>query len=672
MTEEEPPAMVAMRNEPYPREEPDLSIFEDHSAEYGTPDVVNETNVPTTSADMLKQLIRDKNFDDAERLLSELTTVGVKLKPSFCYADAAMNVYRNVGLPQTERLERFTAWWSLIPNASEEQDYNFAKTQGLILGAAHIPDIPIVIRYALIAASKGYAKDVWEKAIPPIARYCPPDISSRFLFAFTAAHRLYLWRVREIMDEYTLKYNERHLFYLALKTYGISGLRGPALTSLRGPLPRLPPEEAASYGFVPNTKTRFAGLGSELNGMLETLSIGRIPPETANWKADEQAALDPDQFDNTLERLMRGFQKKKPPRAPVVAQFIQQCVELNRPGALRELRSIARSDGHHWEKRVSLWALSEMLYYFYAGEYRGLLLTYMLHFQAVGLPLVAGDLRRRKPEDPADYPNFKPFKPLHSSYLARSLGFWPSRKQHALVWKVIVESTESIPALEELYSELIEYIKLSRGRPSSRNYIQKSWAAFRSEPLPMHPNDTNYVQPIPPPMLYDAAHFAPFLKMLAHHKGSNRAFDILSDMHELRIIPSIECITTLCSTLALEGSMDRLGLLLDRMEATDMVFKTYRETKNKKSFPPNTLAPPTIQTYTILIRYLMRQDYVEDAQKVAERLRTKLEYAEGSDELTDEVLKRLDNAVQSKQEELDTQGKMVAFLHGLSDANRCC
>ncbi|KAK7677368.1 hypothetical protein QCA50_019699 [Cerrena zonata] len=662
-SEEEPPSMIAMRNEPYPREKPDSSIFEEHSPEYGRPSIVKPAeDVPTTSLEMLLQLVRDRNFDDAERLLSELNAVGVTPKPSFWYANVAVNIYRKVDGPQSERLKRFTTWWSLIPDASEDRDYDLKRMQGLLLGAPHIPDMPIAIRYGLIASAKGYAPQVWERTIPAVIRYCPPTVSARFLYEFRAAHFQYCRKVGEPVEETTFTEDEKAWFSLAVRSYGISGLIRPGLASLKRVPPPLAPEEAAAYGFLPSSdKVSLTSLGPAIDDLIRTTTaIAKLPRETTNWKSETQVVFedkvppaDPSDFQNNFEHLKTAFQGKKLPRAPDVAQFIQQCAELGRPGELMLLRAIARSEGFQWKKRTSLWTLSEMLYYFYTGKYRGLILTYMRHFQAVGLPLKTGELRRRSPEDPTDYPNFKPFEPLPFSTLSRSLGFWPSRKQHALVWKVIVESTTSVPELEDLYLELLEYVKLSRGRPTLRDYNRKSWAAFRREPQEMFPQDANYIQPIPPPMLFDAAHFAPFLKMLARFKGSDRTFDILSDMHQLRIIPSIECITTLCSTLALEGSLDKLTMLLDRMESTDMIFRTYRQTKRKRTL--NILAPPTVQTYTILIRYLMRQNYVEEAQKVAERLKTNLKYVSGTDDLTDEILKRLENTVRSQQEELDTQ-----------------
>ena len=208
--EGDPPSLVAMRNEPYPLDQPDSSIFEDYSMEYEKPAglLMKPIKKPKTSSDMLAQLVVERNFEDAERLLSELRTVGVVVKPDTRYLDAALDVYRREDTAQVERLEQFSTWLSLIPDASNARNLDLTKIQGLILGAAHIPDMPIIIRFALIAASKGYASHVWEDTIALVVRYCPPRISSRFLYEFREAHRRYSVRFSGPLDSGSLTNRE--------------------------------------------------------------------------------------------------------------------------------------------------------------------------------------------------------------------------------------------------------------------------------------------------------------------------------------------------------------------------------------------------------------------------------------------------------------------------------
>lgn len=106
--------------------------------------------------------------------------------------------------------------------------------------------------------------------------------------------------------------------------------------------------------------------------------------------------------------------------------------------------------------------------------------------------------------------------------------------------------------------------------------------------------------------------------------------------------------------------MDKLKSLLDRTEMTDMVFKTYRQKGSKRAH--NVFAPPTMETYTIWIRYLLKTGQIDEAVHVAERLRTRLRYEDGTDEMTDAVLGRLKEAIEKKEAEETTQSKSNYYL----------
>ena len=118
------------------------------------------------------------------------------------------------------------------------------------------------------------------------------------------------------------------------------------------------------------------------------------------------------------------------------------------------------------------------------------------------------------------------------------------------------------------------------------------------------------------------------------------------------------------------------------MEITTLLYKTYRTTKNKHSLsalPP----PPTVETYTIIILYLLRQRLIDEAVGVAERLRERVRLGfldvggggggEGSglgaDVDVEEVMRRLGDAVQRRREEEESQGWL--FTHFLMGSGFC-
>ena len=73
-------------------------------------------------------------------------------------------------------------------------------------------------------------------------------------------------------------------------------------------------------------------------------------------------------FEQTYKSLQDAFHTKKLPRAPEIARFIQQCVDNNRLEYVTRLKTLAQAEGPHREKRISLWGLSEMLYYYYQDQ----------------------------------------------------------------------------------------------------------------------------------------------------------------------------------------------------------------------------------------------------------------------------------------------------------------
>ncbi|CAL1699569.1 unnamed protein product [Somion occarium] len=656
---QEPPAMVAMRDEPYPQEPPDLSIFEEPTEEYGIASTIDPDTVPMTFSEVLIQLVKDRKFDDADHLLTELMESGVDIKQDFAYAHAAINAYLyRKDVSQTQRLSLFRSWWSLIPEASSRVQYNFEPILLMLLSRTHVPDLPVIMEFALISASKGYADRVAKHVIPVVARYSPPEVSAVFLGKFRDVSRTYLKKLGR-QSRVHARYRASQWHNLALQSHHSAGHLQKGLESLQAVF-------TPSWGevFVASLKRSRVSRDLEppphLGLMSNEANASTVHP--ALIPAARSSMIQPSNtiplgdlkdFDNFYHRLKSEvrayarvgttFEKRTLPSAPTLAQFMQQCIELGRMLALLRLRVLLCRPGYARHQRHGLWVLAEMLYHYYRHEYRGVLRTYIRHYHAVGLPLKAGYLRRFGPGELCDVKFFGSYAPLLRSQNFSPVGLFPTCFQTALVWRVIVETAESVSELDDLYKELLGYIKTAKGIPTKAQYHKSSFLAFLRQPRDPFPDESSYLQPLPVPSQFDAAHFAPFIKAFASRGATNRYIDILTDMQDLDIPVSTQCLTIVCSTFAINGEMEKLHSLLDEMEDS---------LRRDKHSEPSAIPPPTSETYTTVILFLLRKKNVDAAMTIARRLLENAQYVPGTNSETDQVLRALTEAVTHEYEGL--------------------
>lgn len=189
--------MREMKAYPYPSQSPDASLFED-ADEYATVSVASEEKESalfdiapgSPPCTLLKHLVKAGRYEDAERVYSELTEMNVDIHPHPVYHFVARKILSTPDLAPQKRLEGFMKWWSLVPAAEDlSRSVGFILTE--ILRKDHVPDIPLIANFALLAASKGYAIQVAHDTIYPIARYSPPDFTKRFLEEFCIAEWKY-------------------------------------------------------------------------------------------------------------------------------------------------------------------------------------------------------------------------------------------------------------------------------------------------------------------------------------------------------------------------------------------------------------------------------------------------------------------------------------------------
>ena len=187
-TDVETPMMREIKAYPYPTSSPDASLFEDPTEDYyDASEGISTTHdsTPVYPCSILKNLVMEGKYEDAERVHTELVRLGVEVRPHPIYHHVARHLLASPGIPSHARLDAFVKWWSLVPPRSEvdsRRSVGFILTE--TLRKDFVPDIPLIARFALLAASKGYAQQVAQDVITTLARYAPPQFTIKFLEDF--------------------------------------------------------------------------------------------------------------------------------------------------------------------------------------------------------------------------------------------------------------------------------------------------------------------------------------------------------------------------------------------------------------------------------------------------------------------------------------------------------
>lgn len=699
---EETPFMAEMKRQRYPSMPLDVSLFEDTYDDYSLASSPSASEVPLAAlpanpSDLLQQLVTDGNFVDANRVLTELTDIGVTIEPAAAYFAAGIHVLEKDYEDPHKRLSDFAKWWSLIPDAACADPEPVRRVQS-ILFTERVPDLPLVVQFALMSTSKGYASVLSTRVILDVFRHSSPARSFAFLEELCDQAIKYETE-REVSDSTRKSLKAR----LAVQVEGwyTCAVKSCCITDrLAGAVALV--QNARARGFNVHD-TAYAALVRNLKRALDMTNLQLVQKlrETEARRPEHQesrlrvprfnlyrppAALQamtqyPDR--SSLAAALRILRhscmfSSRYPLPSALATFIEAYRSAGQSRALHILR--ARS--YKRAPATAMWALSEMLYYHRRNRGHMLLLTFIHHFHMIGVPqwAVWRSVRtmERAEKGGADS-NYARYAVL---YPPQPLGakLFPSTHHTALVWHVTAQSMRSTQSLEELYQELLTQIAAARYAAAPAPALSTSPASptpststsspnAPAEPLTdvaelqansaeiltdsAHPPDdsldarrASYPALIVPPMMYDSGHFNAFVLAFGQRSGPTRAAQVVADMYRHGIQPSVETLTMLIASFASIGDVGKLTTLLDRMEASadngtrsGDVSSQVAASSVQKMGPQ--LPPPNVVTYTAVIKSLMDAEKLEDALAIAQRLRTKLGYVLGTNHITDSVLNEL-------------------------------
>ncbi|KAL1946253.1 hypothetical protein VTO73DRAFT_15380 [Trametes versicolor] len=579
----ETPAMREVKSYPYPATVPDNTLFEETTDEYyaaegdtqahtGLYPSHAEVNHPST---MLKNLVKGGNYADATRVHAELLELGVDIPFHPVYHFAARQALLNPALSQRERLESFVKWWSLFPPRREVREPLRAIGSVLtdLLRNDAVPDISLIVRFALLAASKGYARAVYRQVIPVIASYAPRDVLLYFLGEFLAAVRQFKTSIvhdgkaSESAASRTLHIQPSFIYGITLLELVRIGKTGVALEVLQLARSRgiryhyilcFLREEADAN--VVATVMSLCKAQQAQSSWLETPAKDAIlpswkPPSSPTQQPETVASpsLDPLQAptddaaastsdSNEMQALVTITRSLKHALSSgtlsLSSESLQQVLAAYRAAGrstlLRRLRVLA----YRHDEIVPSWALAEMI----AHDRRNrslftIMEEFETHFHLVGVPRGFTDALWKarglvRSSGPA-----RTRPQIHRKY-------FPTAKHTHLVWKVFLARARGRSQVRRLYLQFLEDVAASRDIPALAVPHIASLPSWKPATDP-----AVFIRPIPPPNLFGVGHFSIFMMAFDRFNSPKVAARVIIDMYSLGFGPDSGLVAPFLSSL---------------------------------------------------------------------------------------------------------------------------
>ncbi|KAF4583363.1 hypothetical protein EYR38_002113 [Pleurotus pulmonarius] len=642
------------------------SVFEKLTFEYSADNhgIVLTESAPTDICQALIDLVQSQKYGEADHLLAEMTSLGISIPPSFVFEKAAEAVLRS---PQSseERLEQFSKWFSMIPDARMVGRRKFYSMRRFFF-LSRVTNLSLIARFGVICASKGFAHDVYRFVFSPLMRYAGEEVSAQFLQDFEDAHQAYLVKNSPSDAVVKMRMSRRSFRTVAVKGLATSGREEFAVQFL-------PSEEAIASGdALPLPVDVFTLLVSRLrrlptmDGTIKRALLDRVNQSfksvlDADYSQYEYAgtpavpsSIDNEDSENIVERLLflkntiaAGEQLRTKYLVYTMNLYLStgrtKAIALLRAKALRSNPSIALQ-----------FIFAEMMYYRSQKLHELVIVTFYQHFYLTGVPRdeILVRLRAWSVLD-----GDEGIKEEWDDKYAKYGKLWPTPYHCSLVWHSLVGLNTTREGLEALYVKFCQY---AEGH-SAEDPAQLESLGVTEPPLPPPPSWKHRV---------DDSAFAPFIRALNVRFGPSRGAQVLSDMMRLKIPPTIYVFTELAGRYAKLGDVNRAFMILDRLEAANMIKPSSTTDEMKSALASvdtqdeseaNTDAPaptqssidfpaPNIVLLTSMLRGFVDSKSLDGAKRLVERIHLKLSQEDVMDEHLQTVL--------SAYEELEAHAKI--------------
>ncbi|GLB45222.1 hypothetical protein LshimejAT787_2001270 [Lyophyllum shimeji] len=161
-----------------------LWLYEDPSQAFSR---VEES--PEVSNATLVGLVKDGKMGAADRLRLQLIERGIEIQPHAIYEQAAIANLRWADMEHC--MEQFTTWFTLVPDYDPSKPPTpygpFKDTRDVLIHSGWpSARLPLILRFGIISASKGYLRPILHDILPFI-RFASPDGGARWLYEMEQA-----------------------------------------------------------------------------------------------------------------------------------------------------------------------------------------------------------------------------------------------------------------------------------------------------------------------------------------------------------------------------------------------------------------------------------------------------------------------------------------------------
>ena len=637
-----------------PEHSSDDAIFEDEGQEYSTVASIlspsNSPNSPNSSIHALAQLIELRDFDRAYSLLKEIQDLNISIPPSFAYEIPAQAALRHEDM-HSAIIEQFTAWMSLIPSASDDTVRKFDETSHLIF-QAKIINLPVILSFTKMMASKGYGQTIIHKAIPLIMRYSSFEAGLDFLDEFNEANAQY-WNAHNpkiAKEKSEMLANLVH--GLALRHLARSDRVDDALSLLPDPEDSQIRLSSFTYDVLLRRLERSKNvahrqqipmvekLRSQKSMILENDSayplaiLGDEAQTTSMLKSALPAELT-ENLANDLRYMKVAFLVKDlVPHPFTIVNFINAYLFTGRTRALELLYIRAARTSY---RVLFTFLFAEMLFYHRLRQYELVIETFVDHFYLTGVPRervlkcynhLSAKRRAYEADNRGPPPPERCYK--FDSYKAYPRGkSWPLSSHCNIVYHALLGLTPE-PEVEDLYQELLLIVEHGKDKPTTPAITSLEALITNSRGRP------------------SSGAFTPFFRRLMSVHGAARGAKILKDMVQCGLKPTTHHYTELAGFYATVGESQKAFLILDNLEerfknaANSSVPLDSVDQGDMEDLEAPTLPGLDRVVYISLMRGFIKSKNLTAATNVADRLKQRYEYTIGENRFIDSVFKDIE------------------------------
>ncbi|KAG8894928.1 hypothetical protein FRB99_000896 [Tulasnella sp. 403] len=602
---------------PYPDNHvPDPNVFED-------PDLY------------LPNIIRNGDFKQASKLRTSLAKRNLHVSQDWIYQLPAVRMLSRSENPfRKVRVNSFLVWWSMVPDCPSGMDAVSSVPADQLPVINHIvsllSDLPdsetpnsALIRFALLAARKGYASLLAQRVVQRVVLWAPPTVSCKFLSDFISL-ALPDMSEQSIEEENKQRAARGELHSLAIRTQLFAGRLNEAVLlykeALRSPSVILDADFCARFEHEMMIRGRtdmfdepVADHANELFGSTSQRSpggrmafsfsdnIAHVP--NARAQARMNTFFIPLTPGDTLETVKHSLRvddyRILPDHLAWLMRFYLDVHGTH--NGLRLLHETMRgapdptTTWYQYDRRLEYWAAAEMIYHLrYRNDPLASFHVFDMYFEHHNFipPDVFDSMRHlwrhresTHPRDPRSAMQvFRRITGRGSSPALDRPKLWVDPDTIPIVWQTVLASRRSLGlSFENIHDMFLSQFNhplkpIDDGHSHADISMHQLRQMHSKKPKP--PKVNIYARSRPPVYAPSALHFDAFMwacsskRALARrpghakfHEPTQQAELILHDMLRLGIQPTIYTWSRLCATYAYAGNWSMVLDVLNTMQA---------------------------------------------------------------------------------------------------------